>query len=76
MIVGIYNFRDEIIEVSYFQLLKWRGAISLESKGLKHSRGSVTAHVRRKLSAPRNYPRKDLLQHLNESIESIKEQTK
>ncbi len=76
MIVGIYNFRDEIIEVSYFQLLQWRGAISLESKGLKHSRGSVTAHVRRKLSAPRNYPRKDLLQHLNESIESIKEQTK
>lgn len=76
MHVKIFDFNNELIEVPYFQLLQWRGAISLESKGLKHSRGSVTAYVRRKLSAPRNFPRKDLLQYLSASIESIKDQMK
>jgi len=74
MNVGIYNFNEEIIEVPYFQLLQWKHAIHLEMQGLKHSRGSVTAHVRRKLSAPKNYPRADLYQHINDSVESIKEQ--
>lgn len=32
-----------------FQLLQWKYAIKLEAKGLKNSRGSVTAHAKKKL---------------------------
>lgn len=74
MNVGIYNFKDEVIEVPWFQLLQWKYAIHLEMQGLRHSRGSVTAHVRRKLSAPNNYQREQIYNHLSDSIDSIKEQ--
>lgn len=72
--VGIYDFNEQVVEVPYFQLLQWKHSIHLEMQGEKHSRGSVTAHVRKKLSAPRNYPRADLYQHLTDSIDSIKSQ--
>ncbi len=72
--VGIYDFKDEVIQVPLFQLLQWKHAINLERKGLKNSRGSVTAHVRRKLSAPKGYPRDKIYAHLCDSLDSINEQ--
>jgi hypothetical protein len=54
--------------------LQWKHAIGLEMQGLKHSRGSVTAHVRKKLSAPRSYKRADLHKHLVDSIDDINKQ--
>jgi hypothetical protein len=49
-IVVINNAGEDLIRgVPIFQLLQWKYAIKLESKGLKHSRGSVTAHAKRVL---------------------------
>ncbi len=72
--VGIYDFNDEVIEVPLFQLLQWKHAINLERKGMKYSRGSVTAHVRRKLSAPKGLSRDVIYKHLSDSLDSINEQ--
>ena len=74
MNVQIYDFKGNLITVPFFQLLQWKGAINLETKGLRNSRGSVTAHVRRKLSAPPNYSRADLLAYLVECVEDFQEQ--
>ena len=74
MNVQIYDFKDELVELPVFQLLQWKHAIGLEMKGLKNSRGSVTAHVRRKLSAPKNYPRKEIHKHLSDSLDDINKQ--
>ena len=70
----IYDHQGELITVPVFQLLQWKHAIGLEMKGLKMSRGSVTAHVRKRLSAPRSYKRADLHKHLCDSLDSINEQ--
>ncbi len=40
--------------VTLSQLLQWKYAIGLESKGLKHSRGSVTAHAKKVLGVKGN----------------------
>ena len=74
--VRIFDFNDHLITVPMFQLLQWKYAIGLEMKGLKHSRGSVTAHVRRKLSAPRSYKREQIHDHLEASIKDIQSQLK
>lgn len=37
------------MSISTQQLIIWKAAVYLESKGLKHSRGSVTATVKEKL---------------------------
>ena len=70
----IHDHQGELITVPLFQLLQWKHAIGLEMKGLKMSRGSVTAHVRKRLSAPRSYKRADLHKHLCDSLDSINEQ--
>lgn len=36
--------------VPVFQLLQWKHAIRLEALGMRHSRGSVTAHAKRALN--------------------------
>ncbi len=74
MNVRIYDFNDELITVPFFQLLQWKHAIGLEMLGLRNSRGSVTAHVRRKLSAPLSFKRKDIFDHLEATLDDIKEQ--
>lgn len=74
MNVRIYNHQGELITVPFFQLLQWKHAIGLEMKGLKMSRGSVTAHVRKRLSAPRSYKRADLHKHICDSLDSIQAQ--
>ena len=70
MIIEIYNANNELMEMSYFQLIQWKGCISLEGKGLKHSRGSVTQHVRNFLGTKPRYDRSKLLNHLELTIEA------
>ena len=70
----IHDFNGELVTVPRFQLLQWKHAIGLDMKGLKMSRGSVTAHVRKILSAPRSYKRADLHKHISDSIDSINKQ--
>jgi hypothetical protein len=72
--VGIYDWNEDVVEVPYFQLLQWKHAIHLEMLGLKYSRGSVTAHVRKKLSAPRSCKRATIYAHLCDSINSVQAQ--
>lgn len=74
--VQIYDYKGELVTVPRFQLLQWKHAIGLEMKGLKMSRGSVTAHVRKRLSAPRSYTRADLHKHISDSLDSIEKQIK
>lgn len=74
--VQIYDYQGELITVPRFQLLQWKHAISLEMKGLKMSRGSVTAHVRKRLSAPRSYKREEIHKHITDSLDSIEKQIK
>lgn len=71
MKVQINNFNDELVEVELFQLLQWKHAVHLEMLGMKHSRGSVTAHVRRILGAPPRYPRDKIYQHLSGSLKDL-----
>ena len=70
MNVLIYNAKNEAVLIPYFQLLQWKGCINLESKGLKHSRGSVTQHVRNLLGTTPRYKRHLLLSHLERTIEA------
>jgi hypothetical protein len=74
MNVQIYDFNDNLIVVPWFQLLQWKYAISLEMQGLKHSRGSVTAHVRRKLNAPSRYAQQDIYNHIAACVDDLKAQ--
>ena len=76
MNVRIYDYQGELITVPRFQLLQWKHAIGLEMIGLKMSRGSVTAHVRKRLSAPRSYKREDIHKHICDSLDSIETQIK
>jgi len=69
--VQIYDFNDNLIVVPMFQLLQWKHSISLEMKGLRNSRGSVTAHVRRILSAPKSYKREHIYDHLKTTIDDL-----
>ncbi len=70
----IYNFNNQLVEVEYFQLCQWISCINLEAQGLKHSRGSVTQHVRNLLSTPPRFNRAKLLDHLQKSRDELKEQ--
>lgn len=76
MNVKIYDFKGELVTVPHFQLLQWKHAIGLEMIGLKMSRGSVTAHVRKRLSAPRSYKREDIHKHIVDSLDDIHKQMK
>jgi len=70
----IYNFQKQLVEVEYFQLCQWIACINLEAQGLKHSRGSVTQHVRNLLGTSPRFNRQKLLDHLEKSRDNIKEQ--
>ncbi len=72
--VAVSDWNDETVKVPLFQLLQWKHAIGLEIKGFTFSKGSVTAHVRRVLSAPRSYKRQDLLDYLTATIDDINKQ--
>ncbi len=57
-----------------FQLLQWKHAIGLEMLGLKMSRGSVNAHVKRILKLPKNTKRKDVQAYVAYCLDSVMEQ--
>jgi hypothetical protein len=50
-----------------FQLLQWKYAVRLEALGLKHSRGSVTAHVMKVL----NCKRKEVPARIQEELDKL-----
>lgn len=58
------------VEVPIFQLMQWKYGLRLEIQGLKMSRGSVYAHVKKKLGWRGN--RQAILTQLEELIEEIK----
>lgn len=72
--VGIHDFNDDVLPVTLFTLTQWRHALKLEELGMTHSRGSVTAHVRRMLKAPARVSREEIRAHLDASWEDIMEQ--
>lgn len=72
--VAIYDYNETAVELPLFQLLQWKHALALECKGLKFSRGSVTAHVRRFLSAPRTVTRDMLRAYLSDCVDDIDRQ--
>ena len=74
MMIRMHNYNNVLVEVSFFQLIQWKSCINLEAQGMKHSRGSVTAHVRRILDCPRNFPRDKILAHLTAVVDDILEQ--
>ena len=57
-----YNDSGDTITTSVFQLLQWKHGLKLEILGMKLSRGSVTAHLKRLLKLKRNTPREYLLE--------------
>lgn len=74
MNVQIYNANEELVTVPWFQLLQWKHAIALELKGLKYSRGSVCAHVKRKLGYPPHTKRQVIYDMLVFYVDDLKKQ--
>ena len=76
--VRIHAYDDSLVTVPLFQLLQWRSALKLEAGGMRHSRGSVAAHVRRFLKVPKSQARawnaRALSIYLQECIDDIDEQ--
>ena len=52
-----------------FQLMQWKHALHLEIKGIKHSRGSVYAHVKKTLGL--RGCKKKVSEQLDEIVEEI-----
>jgi hypothetical protein len=57
-----YDDAGNTITTSVFQLLQWKHGLKLEIAGMKLSRGSVSAHLKRLLKLKRNTPRDYLLE--------------
>lgn len=70
-IVEFEDFNGALIKVPIFQLLQWKHAVGLEDKGLKFSRGSVTAHVRRIMSIPRKIKREAIVEYLSAILAEV-----
>lgn len=60
------------VNVTPFQLLQWKHAISLEEKGIKNSRGSVNAHVGRVFGLKPRTPRRHTLALVETCLEACK----
>lgn len=80
--VGIYNHKDEVVAIHLFQLLQWKHALKLELRTMHLDGGPMTfkggkkisTHVRKFLSAPRNFSVEELYNHIAASLDSINEQ--
>jgi hypothetical protein len=77
-LIGIHAYDNSIVDVPLFTLLQWRSALKLEARGMKHSRGSVAAHVRKFLKVPkkryRDWGAQALCNYLQRCIDDIDEQ--
>jgi len=67
-------FDGSMVQTTRFQLLQWKHALHLEHLGLKMSRGSVTAHLRKLLKTPKGYARENIEAHIKATIDDIDEQ--
>jgi hypothetical protein len=74
MNVQIYNANEELVTVSWFQLLQWKHSVHLEMQGLKNSRGSVCAHVKRKLGFKKSTRRSVIYGMLCYYVDDLKAQ--
>ena len=80
--VGIYDYNENVVAIHLFQLLQWKHALKLEINTAHFAGGPMTfkggrkisTHVRKFLSAPRNYAIQDMYQHIADSLDSINEQ--
>ncbi len=72
--VAIHDFTGATVQLPLFQLLQFKHALLLEAKGLTHSRGRVSTHVRKLLSCPARYPLADLVAHIADSLTDINTQ--
>lgn len=73
--VQIYAFDDTLVRTTRFQLLQWKHALNLEiNHGLKHSQGSLVAHLRKVLKVPARYPSENIKAHIEACIRDIDEQ--
>jgi len=60
------------IDVGFFHLLQLRSALGLEIKGLKHSKGSAYAYIKKEFGYKGN--KQKVYDQLNNKINEIKEQ--
>jgi len=60
----------DTIEIPLLTLIQWKHALRLEIAGMKHSRGSVSAHVKRTFGIRRNAP----IRHALDVVLSILDQ--
>ena len=80
--VGIYNYKNEVVAIYLFQLLQWKHALKLEMNTAHLAGGPMTfkggrkisTHVRKFLSAPRNYPIQVMYDHIADSLDGINKQ--
>lgn len=73
--VQIYGYNGQLVEFNMFNLLQLKHALRLEIKtGMGLSGGKASTHLKKLLKCPRNYPKEELLRHIEESIKSIEEQ--
>jgi len=75
--VNVWDYNENLIQVPMFKLLQWRGALKLEAKGMKHSKGSVTKEVRKKLSVPdsdKSWDSESLAGYIGQTIDDVNEQ--
>jgi hypothetical protein len=71
--VQIYGFRDQLIVTTIFQLLQWKHALKLEIETGMTMKGDrkVSTFLRGKLDTPRAYPAKNILAHIEASLDDI-----
>ena len=75
--VNVWDYNEQLVEIPMFQLLQWRGALKLEARGMKHSKGNVTKLVREKLSIPESdqqWTAETLAEYIGQTIDDIKQQ--
>ncbi len=64
------------VPVSYFQLAAQKGAVRLESRGMKHSSGrSVTAMMRKHYGLKRNTSHQDVIKRIEEEMKKMRNET-
>lgn len=73
--VQILDWNDKPVKFNMFNLLQLKHALALEMKGLKMSGNRSThAHLRKLLSAPKNFKIEQMHQYISDCIDNINEQ--
>lgn len=74
--VNIYDWNDQLVTTTVFQLMQWEAALRLELKtGMAVSRGKkMSTHLRKVLSAPRSYSVQELHGYIKSCLDEVKAQ--